>query len=147
MFFRSREFAILGSLEPVKPQIHERAKFGNLDSVKKWSHEHAEARNLKLSMAQTWENGRFGNLLKTQFGSQACGHARTSWETKDSSGNCWRPSSGISREDIHEPGEKQSQSCSPKKSGFRVWTSGRLVDMLDEKDNPVCFHTRNILWG
>jgi hypothetical protein len=51
MFFRSREFAIVGILEPVKPQIRECAKFGSLDSVKKWSHEHAEARNLELSMA------------------------------------------------------------------------------------------------
>jgi hypothetical protein len=69
---------ILGSLEPVKPRIRECAKFGNLDSVKKWSHEHAEARNLKLSMARTSENGRFGNLLNTLFGSQVHGHARTS---------------------------------------------------------------------
>jgi hypothetical protein len=49
--FRSREFTIFGSLEPVKPRIRECAKFRNLDSVKKWSHEHAEAWNLKLSMA------------------------------------------------------------------------------------------------
>jgi hypothetical protein len=28
-----------------------------------------------------------------------------------------------------------------------VWTSGRFVTMLDEKDNPVCVHTRNIFWG
>jgi hypothetical protein len=63
------------------------------------------------------------------------------------SGICRRPSSAVSREDIHEPGEKQSQSCCPKKSGFRVWTSDRFVNMLDEKDNLVCVHTRNILWG
>jgi hypothetical protein len=63
------------------------------------------------------------------------------------SGICWRPSSGVSREDIHEPGEKQSQSCCPKKYGFRVWTSGRFVNMLDEKDILVCVHTSNILWG
>jgi hypothetical protein len=88
MFFRSREFTIFGSLEPVKPRIRECAKFGNLDSVKKWSHEHAEARNLELSMARTLENGRFGNLLKAEFGSQARGHARTSGEAKANSGIC-----------------------------------------------------------
>jgi hypothetical protein len=115
--------------------------------VKKGGHEHAEARNLELSMARTSENGRFGNLSRTKFRSQARGHARTSREAKASSGNCWRPSSQISHEDIHEPGEKQSQSCCPKKSGFGVWTSGRFVNMLDEKDSPVCIHTRNILWG
>jgi hypothetical protein len=87
MFFRSREFTIFGSLEPEKPRIHECAKFGNLDSVKKWGHEHAEARNLELSMARTSENGRFGNLSRTKFGSQARGHARTGGEAKANSGN------------------------------------------------------------
>jgi hypothetical protein len=28
------------------------------------------------------------------------------------------PNSGVTREDIHEPMKKQSQSCCPKKSGF-----------------------------
>jgi hypothetical protein len=88
MFSRSREFTIFESLEPVKPRIRECAKFGNLDSVKKWSHEHAEAWNLELSMARTSENGRFGNLLRAEFGSQARGHARTSGEAKANSGIC-----------------------------------------------------------
>jgi hypothetical protein len=65
--------------------------------------------------------GQFGNLLKTQF--------------------------GVTLEDIHEPAEKQSQSCCPKKSGFGVWTSGRFVNMLDEKNILVCVNTRNILWA
>jgi hypothetical protein len=65
-----------------------RAKFGNLDSVKKWGDEHAEARNPELSMARTSENGRFGNLSRIKFGSQARGHARTSGEAKANSGNC-----------------------------------------------------------
>jgi hypothetical protein len=34
------------------------------------------------------------------------------------SGICQGPSSGVTREDIHEPVKKQSQSCRPKKSGF-----------------------------
>jgi hypothetical protein len=86
--FKSREFTIFGCLEPVKPRIRECAKFGNLDSVKKWSHEHAGARNLEVSMAQTSENGLFGNLSRAEFGSRARGHARTSGEEKASSGNC-----------------------------------------------------------
>jgi hypothetical protein len=45
-FFSSREFAILGSLEPVKSRIRECAEFGDLDSARKRSHEHAEAWNL-----------------------------------------------------------------------------------------------------
>jgi hypothetical protein len=88
MFFRSREFTILGSLEPVKPRIRECAKFGDLDSVKKWSHEHAEARDLELSMARTSENSQFGNLSRAEFRSQARGHARTSGEAKANLGNC-----------------------------------------------------------
>jgi hypothetical protein len=79
---------IFGSLEPVKSRIRECAKFGDLYSVKKWSHEHAEARNLELSMARTSENGRFGNLLRAEFRSQARGHARTSGEAKANSGIC-----------------------------------------------------------
>jgi hypothetical protein len=147
MFFRGREFTIFGSLEPVKPRNRECVKFGNFDSVKKWGHEHAKARSLELSMARTSEDGRFGDLSRAKFGSHARGHAQTSGEAKTNSGNCWRPSSGVSREDIHESGEKQSQSCCPKKSGFRVWTSGRFVNILDEKDILVCVHTRNILWA
>jgi hypothetical protein len=69
MFFRGRKFTIFGSLEPAKPRIREYVKFGNLDSVKKWGHELAEARDLELAMARTSEDGRFGNLSRTQFGS------------------------------------------------------------------------------
>jgi hypothetical protein len=32
----------------------------------------------------------------------------------------------------------------PQKSGFGVWTSGRLVNVWDVKDIHVCVHTRNI---
>jgi hypothetical protein len=39
-------------------------------------------------------------------------------EAKADSGICRGPSSGVTREDIHEPTKKQSQSCCPKKSGF-----------------------------
>jgi hypothetical protein len=63
--------------------------------------------------------------------------------------------SGISNRQSHElrksrtensrTSEKQSQSCRPKKSGFRVWTSGRLVNVWGEKDILVCVHIRNIL--
>jgi hypothetical protein len=147
MIFRNREFTILGSLEPAKSRIREYAEFGNLDLARRWSHEHAEARNL---------NCRWPELRRTA-----------------DSGICWRPCSGVRRVDMcgpaekqgpiresvedlvrefhaktfTNPGKKQSQSCSPKKSGFRVWTSGRFVNMLDEKDDHVCVHTGNILWG
>jgi hypothetical protein len=78
----------------------------------------------QLSIARASGNCRFGNLMKTLFGTQVRRHSRTL-------------------------GKKQSQSCSPKKSGFRVWTSVRFVNMLGGKDDPVCVHTGNILrgWG
>jgi hypothetical protein len=50
--------------------------------VKQWGHEHAEARNLELAMARTSEDGRFGKLLRTQFGSHARGHVRTGREAR-----------------------------------------------------------------
>jgi hypothetical protein len=81
---------------------------------------------VRESRVKTFTNRRrskgwFWNLLGTQFGSHA-----------------WRYSRTV---------EKQSQSCCPKKSGFWVWTSGRLVNVLDKKDILVCVHTRNILWA
>jgi hypothetical protein len=147
MFFRSRKLTIFGSLGPAKPRIREWVKFGNLDSAKKLGHEHAKAQNLKLAMARTSEDGRFGNMSRTKFGGHARRHVRTDEEAKADSGICWRLSSGVTREDIHELVEKQSQSCCPKKSGFRVWTSGRIVNMLGGKDILVCVHIRNILWA
>jgi hypothetical protein len=96
-------------------------KFGNRDSVKKWGREHAEARNLELAIERTLEDGRFGNLSRAWFGSHRWRHSRTD-------------------------GEAKSKLLS-QKSGFRVWTSGRFVNMLDEKDILVCVHTRNIPWA
>jgi hypothetical protein len=44
-------------------------------------------------------------------------------------GICRRSSSEVSSGEIHKPEKKQSQSCRPKKSEFRVCTDGRLVNM------------------
>jgi hypothetical protein len=147
MFFRNREFMIFGSLEPAKLHIREYVKFGDRDSEKTWSHERAEARNLEPAVARTSKGGWFGNLSGTQFGSHAWRYSRTGEEAKADSGICRGPGSGVTYEDIHEPTKKQCQSCRPKKSRFWVWTSGRLVNMLDEKDVLICVHTRNILWS
>jgi hypothetical protein len=82
MFFRNREFAIFGSLEPAKLKIREYAKFGGLGSEKTWSREHAEAWNLELTVARTSKGDRFGNLSVVQFGGQAWRHSRTGEEAK-----------------------------------------------------------------
>jgi hypothetical protein len=85
------------------------------------SPEHADVWN--LGRAESWNSGdgKFKNMLKVWFGSHERGNSRTS--------------------------EKQSQSCCPKKSGFSVWTNGRLVNVWDVKDVHVCVHIRNILWA
>jgi hypothetical protein len=75
----------------------------------------------------------------------------SNWQRRElrraaNSGICRGSSSEVMRGEIHESAKKQSQSCRPKKSGFWVWTGGRLVNMLDEKDIFVCVHIKNILW-
>jgi hypothetical protein len=63
-------------------------------SVKRQTHEHAEAQNLELAMARTSEDGRFGNLSGTQFGSHERRHARIFEEVKTEVGNLSRAWSG-----------------------------------------------------
>jgi hypothetical protein len=57
MFFRNREFTILGNQGLTKLQIREHVNFGGLGSEKTRSHEHAEARNLELAEARTLKGG------------------------------------------------------------------------------------------
>jgi hypothetical protein len=121
MFFRGRAFAIFRNLEPAKPRSREHAIFWNLEPAKPRSREHAIFRNLEPAKSRTSGDGKFGNLSEVWFGSHKRGNSRT--------------------------GEKQSQSCRPRKSGFRVWTSGRLVNVWDEKDIHVCVHISNIRWA
>jgi hypothetical protein len=116
---RNREHAIFRNLEPAKPRGREHAIFMNLVPVKTRSHEHEKVWNLEPARSRTSGDRKFKNLSEVWFGSHEQGNSRTS--------------------------EKQSQSCRPKKSGFRVWTSGRLVNVWDEKDIHVCVHIRNIL--
>jgi hypothetical protein len=71
------------------------------------------------------ESVKFENLLKVKFGSHG---ARRFPERGDS-----------------RTSKKQSQRRRLKKSGFGVWTSGRLVNVWDVKDIHVHVHTRNIL--
>jgi hypothetical protein len=118
---RSCEHAIFRDLEPVNPQGRKHAIFGNLLPAKSRSHEHAKTWKVELAKLRTSGDGKFGNLSEAWFGSHERGDSRTSG--------------------------KQSQSCRPKKSGFRVWTSGRLVNVWNGKDILVCVHIRNILWA
>jgi hypothetical protein len=68
------------------------------------------------------------------------------------SGVCWRSSSEVTTRgdflngEIHEPVRSKVKDVVSKKSGFNVWTSGKLVIVWDVKDIRVHIHTRNILW-
>jgi hypothetical protein len=75
----------------------------------------------KTCMNRRRSESRFGNPARAWFGNHTWRHSRTD-------------------------GEAKSKLLS-QKSGFSVWTSGRFVNMLDEKDILVCVHTRNILWA
>jgi hypothetical protein len=86
--------------------------------VKTRSYEPAKSRNR--------ESAKFRNLLEVKFGSH---------DTRRF------PKWGDSRIN-----KKKSQRRRLKKSGFGVWTSGRLVNVWDVKDIHVHVHTRNILW-
>jgi hypothetical protein len=123
---RSRELAKNGNLELAKLRSHERADIWNLEPVKLRSRELAKTRSHEPAKSRNRESAKFGNLPELKFGSHG---ARRFPERGDSR---------ISK--------KQSQRRRLKKSGFGVWTSGRLVNIWDVKDIHVHVHTRNILW-
>jgi hypothetical protein len=91
---RGREHAIFRNVKPAKPRGRERAIFRKLEPVKPRSREHAKVWNLEPAKSRTSGDGKFKDVSEVWFGSHEQGNSRTS--------------------------EKQSQSCRPKKSGFRV---------------------------
>jgi hypothetical protein len=115
---RSRECAKVWNLEPAKPGSRERVKVWNLEPSKPWSRERVKSHELRESV-------KFGNLPKVKFGSHG---ARRFSEREDS-----------------RTSKKQSQRRCLKKFGFSVWTSGKIVNVWDEKDMHVCVHIGNIL--
>jgi hypothetical protein len=121
-----REFRKSGTCEVSNSWVCRVRELWFGEEAESWTRGSPESQLLMVRISEIF---RFGNLMKALFGTQALRHTRTCWEAKATSGICWRPNSGILGEDIHESRKKQSQSCSPKESGFRVWTSGRLVNM------------------
>jgi hypothetical protein len=96
--------------------------------------------NMRLSGISNLRSLGVMNLRKAGISNQRS-HELQRAEIRESARSLFRKSqTGNSR-----TGEKQSQSCRPKKSGFEVWTSGRLVNIWDEKDILICVHIRNIL--
>jgi hypothetical protein len=123
--FRNIEHAKVWNLEPAKLWSRERAKIWNLEPAKLRSSELVKTRSHEPATPQNRGSAKFGNLLEVEFGSHG---ARRFPEWEDSR---------ISK--------KQSQRRHLKKSGFGVWTSGRLVNVWDVKDIHVRVHTGNIL--
>jgi hypothetical protein len=79
--------------------------------------------NTRKPGTSTVDGPNFADLLIREFSEdsvQGQGHARTCREARATSEIYGRLSSGISGEDIHESRKKQSQNCSPRKSGFKV---------------------------
>jgi hypothetical protein len=99
--------------------------------------------NVWISGILNWWRPRVMNTRKPGISNSR----RHEFRRTADSGICRKFSSEVMRGGVHESAKKQSQSCRPKKSGFWVWTGGRLVNMLDEKDILVCVHIRNILWA
>jgi hypothetical protein len=99
---------------------------GILNLQSPWSREPVRTRSHEPVKPRNWKSAKFGNLLKFEFGNHDV------WRFPE-----WRDSR-ISR--------KPSQRRRLKKSGFDVWTSGRLVSVWDVKDIHVHVHTRNIPW-
>jgi hypothetical protein len=122
---RSRERAKIWNLEPAKLRSRECAKIWNLEPVKLRSSELVKTRSHKPVKPRNRESAKFGNLLEVEFGSHGA-RRFPEWE-----------GSRISK--------KQSQRRRLEKSGFGVWTSGRLINVWDVKDIHVHVHTRNIL--
>jgi hypothetical protein len=83
-------------------------------------------KTLNLQSHELRESAKFGDMMEDKFGSHGA----------------WR----LPEREHSRTSKKQSQSCRLRKSGFNVWTSGRLVNVWDVKDICVCVHTRNILW-
>jgi hypothetical protein len=114
-----------------------------------WFGEEVESRTCGSPESRAGNGANFGRwLIRESARDVTRGDMHESLKKrKPKSGICRGPGSGVTREDVHELTEKQSQSCCPKKSGFWVWTSDRFVNMLDEKYILVCIHTRNIPWA
>jgi hypothetical protein len=98
----------------------------NLEPAKLRSRELVKTRRHEPAKSWNRESVKFRSLLEVKFGSH---DARRFSERGDS-----------------RTSKKQSQRRRLKKSGFSVWTSGRLVNVWDVKDIRVHVHTRNILW-
>jgi hypothetical protein len=97
-----------------------------LDLQSSWGREPVKTRSHESAKPWNRESAEFGNPLKFEFGSR----------------RVWRfPEWGDSR-----TSKKPSQRRCLKKSGFGVWTSGKLVNIWDVKDIHVCVHIRNIPW-
>jgi hypothetical protein len=119
---RSRESVNIWNLEPVKPRSRESAKIRNLEPAKPWSHEPEKTWNRNLWNLEIYWRSNLEVMVR----------------------RLWRLRVSMNKRLANQQ-EAKSKSL-PQKSGFGVWTSGRLVNVWDVKDIHVCVHIRNIPW-
>jgi hypothetical protein len=151
---RSRELAKIWNLEPAKLRSRELAKIWNLESAKLRSRELAKIWSLEPAKLGSREPVKIwslkpAKLLRSRTCEDVRGHEIGSlrnsgirWTPRFGSHGIWKfPEWGDSR-----TSKKPSQRRCLKKSGFGVWTSGKLVNVWDVKDIHVCVHIGNIPW-
>jgi hypothetical protein len=97
------------NLKSAKPWSRKPVKIRNLEFAKPWSREPVKTRSHEPTKLRNRESMKFGNLLKFKFGGYGA------WRFP------WIRDSWISK--------KKKSKTSPLKSGFDVWTSGRLVNV------------------
>jgi hypothetical protein len=119
------------NLEPAKPWSCEPAKIWNLEPTKPWSCESAKIWILNLRGPEVTNLRRSGTGI--------CEIRKC---TEDQIRRLWRVEVFMNKR-LANRLEAKSKTL-PQKSGFGVWTSGRLVNVWDVKDIHVCVHTRNI---
>jgi hypothetical protein len=111
---------------PAKPGVANLWRSGILNLRSPWGREPVKTRSHEPAKPRNRKSAKFENFLKFEFGSHGV------WRFLE-----WGDSQ-ISR--------KPSQRRRHNKSGFGVWTSGRLVNAWDVKDIHVHVHTMNIPW-
>jgi hypothetical protein len=171
---RSRELAKIGNLEHAKLWSRELAKIWNLEPAKLRSRELAisgisnlrssEVANLRRSGVLNLRSSGVANLWRSEALNLQSSYGREpvktrshepvrSWNRESvdfenplksefGSHGVWRfPEWGDS-----QTSKKPSERRCLKKSGFGVWTSGKLVNVWDVKDIHVCVDIGNIPW-
>jgi hypothetical protein len=140
--FRGKELTKIWSLELTNHEVSKSRMRGELDSRTLGVANVRWLGILNLLCPEVANSWRLKAMNPRSHELRECAKFRNMMEDEFRNHGAW----GFPEREHSPTSKKQSQSCSLKKSGFNVWTSGRLVNVWDVKDICVCVHTRNILW-